>query len=298
MALRSMTGFGRAVTTLAGIPFVVEIRTVNHRFLDVKTRLSKTIGVLDGDVRAAVAARLARGRVEVSVSMGSEDAEAALVVIVDWDLAAEVHGAHMALAERFGLSTGLSATDLGRSAGVLRVAQTAIDPEDVKVGLLSAVDEALDMVLSMRTEEGAALAETVEGHLAQIEGHRAALSTRAPRQAAAYRSRLETRIRDMLKTLDLQADEGRILHEVAVFAEKTDVAEELARLGGHLAHVRTLVASDAPEGVGRRLDFMCQELNREANTVGSKAQDMAMTEVVVELKGELERLREQIQNVE
>ena len=101
MALRSMTGFGRAVTTLAGIPFVVEIRTVNHRFLDVKTRLSKTIGVLDGDVRAAVAARLARGRVEVSVSMGVEDAEAARVVIVDWDLAAEVHGAHMALAERF-----------------------------------------------------------------------------------------------------------------------------------------------------------------------------------------------------
>jgi len=178
------------------------------------------------------------------------------------------------------------------------VTQTTIEPEEVKTTLLAAVDHALDMVIAMRTEEGAALAETVEGHLAQIEAHRTALSTRAPRQAAAYRNRLETRIREMLKTVDLPADEGRILHEVAVFAEKTDVAEELARLAGHVAHVRTLVAGDTKEGVGRRLDFMCQELNRETNTVGSKAQDMAMTEVVVELKGELERLREQIQNVE
>lgn len=298
MALRSMTGFGRSVATLEGVPFVVEIRTVNHRFLDVKTRLSKSLAVLDGEIRSLVSGRLARGRVEISVSTGHDEGDGGRTVVVDWDLADEIHRAHTALAEKFDLPTGLAASDLARSAGVLRVTQSTIEPADVKTALLATIGEALDMVVAMRREEGAALAETVEGHLRQIEAHRATLSKRAPRQAAAYRNRLETRIRDMLKTVDLETDENRVLHEVAVFAEKTDVAEELARLAGHVSHVRTLIDSDAAEGVGRRLDFMCQELNREANTIGSKAQDMAMTEVVVELKGELERLREQIQNVE
>ena len=298
MALRSMTGFGRAVTALAGTSFVVEIRSVNHRFLDFKTRLPKELGGMEAAVRAVVSERLSRGRIEVSVSTGTDEAKGTHRVVLDQVLAAEVHRAHETLAEALGVENGMRAVDVARVPGVLRVETSVVKADEVGAGLLAAVGEAVDMVVAMRDAEGAALTSTIEGHLEQIESLRAALSTRAPRQAAAYRSRLESRLREILKSMDVTSDEGRVLHEVAVFAEKTDVAEELARLKGHVAHVRTLMADLASEAVGRRLDFMCQELNREANTVGSKAQDMAMTEVVVELKGELERLREQIQNVE
>jgi uncharacterized protein (TIGR00255 family) len=298
MALRSMTGFGRAVTTQAGTSFVVEIRAVNHRFLDFKIRLANELGALEADVRAVVSGRLSRGRVSVSVSTDTDEAEGEYRVVLDQALAHEVHRAHRTLAETFGVENGLRAVDLARTHGVLRVETCAVEADEVRAGLLAAVGEAADMVVAMRDAEGTALANTIEAHLERIEALRGALSTRAPRQAAAYRTRLESRLRELLETVDVTADEGRILHEVAVFAEKTDVAEELARLKGHVDHVRTLMADVAGEAVGRRLDFMCQELNREVNTVGSKAQDMAMTEVVVELKGELERLREQIQNVE
>ncbi len=299
MAIRSMTGFGRGDANLAGVHYAVEVRTVNHRFLDLKTRLPRELSAVEPLIRRRVGERVERGRVDVAVSAVGGGAGAPAQVVLSLDLAREVQTAQVRLAAELGLPSGsLTAAQLLAWPGVLQVVGADLDAAAVERVLGPAIGAALDGLVEMRTAEGSALAGGLGAHLDRVEALRAELCVQAPAQSQAYRLRLEERLRAFLADLDLHLDAQRVLHEVAVFAERTDVAEELARLVSHLAQGRALIAGSVGVGVGRRLDFLCQEMLREANTIGSKVQDASMTERVIELKGELERLREQVQNVE
>lgn len=296
MALRSMTGFGRRTIEFAGIEHTIELRAVNHRFLDVRLRLPRGLAPHESAVRTRIGERLERGRIDVTVTALGGDAAPAGAVRVNWPLAEAVRAAHAELAEKLDVPDACDSAIVAAWPGVLTaVADTEGESADA-APLLAGLDAALDGLIAMRRIEGESMAAVIAGHLDAIEVQRAALEAEAPEQSAAWRARFEKRLLETLSAVGREVDEGRLLHEVAVFAEKTDIAEELARLSSHIEQARGLLGGD--EAVGRRLDFICQEMLRETNTVGSKVQAVAMTRRVVELKGELERLREQIQNVE
>lgn len=295
MSIRSMTGFGRRTVDLSGIEHTIELRAVNHRFLDVRLRVPWALAMHEAALRARVAERLHRGRLDVTVTALGGDTPPARAVRVNWPLAEAVRAAHREMAAKLGVPDGCDTATLAGWPGVLAPASEGDDPDD-PAPLLAGLDGALDALIEMRAREGASLAAVVHGHLDAIETHRAALAREAPDQAAAWRARFEKRLHETLSAVGREVDQARVLHEVALFAEKTDVAEELARLASHIAQGRELLSEGA--AIGRRFDFICQEMLRETNTVGSKVQAVEMTRRVVELKGELERLREQIQNVE
>jgi uncharacterized protein (TIGR00255 family) len=302
MSIRSMTGFGRAAATLGETTYGVEARSVNHRFLEIRLRLPGALGHLEGAVRSLLGTRFRRGRVDLSaVSAFDVEGGKATAVEVDVGLARSLLSAHEVLARSLGVPLRVDTAELTSYPGVLVPVQAApLTPHDA-AALLAAVEQAADALLAMRVAEGEALAHEVSRRLDAVETLRGRIAARVPEQNRAYRVRLEGRMRELLQGLDLQTDQGRILHEVGIFAEKVDVAEELTRLASHLGQARSWLAVDAPtgeDGVGRRLDFLCQEMHREANTIGSKVQDIGVSELVIELKAELERLREQVQNVE
>ncbi|MCA9539330.1 MAG: YicC family protein [Myxococcales bacterium] len=281
-----------------GVRYSAEVRSVNHRYLDIKIRLPRELSAAEGFVRREVEARLARGRVDVNLSAGIGDASPPSHVAVNRKLAAAVRAAHAELAAHFAVPDVCDSSTLAAWPGVIEAVAPEADEAEAAAALGPALGEALDALSAMRAAEGDALSRLLSTHLDAIEKHRAVLLADAPAQATAYRARLESRLREMLDRLGADADPTRVVHEVAVFAERTDVAEELGRLASHLAQARDMLAAPSAEGVGRRLDFLCQEMFREANTIGSKVQSVEMVQRVVELKAELERLREQVQNVE
>lgn len=292
-----MTGFGRDSVEVAGVTYGVEVRSVNHRYLDVRTRLPRVFIAAEPAVRSRVAARVSRGRVEVVVQSPGGENPPPTDVVVNLELARAVHGAHRRIADALGVPEGVSAHVLAQWPGVVEPVVTPADEAELLDALLPALDRALDGLIRMRDNEGAALATELSRRLDSVDALRKHIQVLVPEQGRAYRERLEARLREMLADLEMKVEEGRVLHEVGVFAERADVAEELARLDSHLDQARALlVAEDAV--VGRRLDFLCQEMFREANTVGSKAQLLRISELSIELKAELERLREQVQNVE
>jgi len=299
MPIFSMTGFGRDTVELAGVTHVVELRAVNHRFLDLRMRLPRTLSSKEALIRGRVGARLTRGRIDLTISAIGTEGAPANGVRVNWPLARAVRDAHRELADRLGVPDDCDSTRVASWPGVLTpVAEDAGAGEEIDPILEAALDRALDALVDMRAAEGLALADVLRAHLENIEDHRGAIEADAPAQARAWQARFEKRLKDTLANTGRDVDEGRLLHEVAVFAEKTDVAEELARLTSHLDQARLLVDEGADDGIGRRLDFMCQEMLRETNTIGSKVQAVELTRRVVDVKAELERLREQVQNVE
>jgi uncharacterized protein (TIGR00255 family) len=300
MSIQSMTGFGRAAASVGGFAYAVEIRAVNHRYLDIRVRLPRELAAAEAAVRTRVGARLLRGRIEVGVYEVTGEVEGTARVALDLGLARAVREAHRTLADTLELLDTADAATIAAHPGVLVPAVPSLTEEQVERDLGEALERAIDGAVDMRRREGGALATELARLLDRIMGFQAQLSTRAPQLSAAYQARLERRVRDLLTEAGADADPGRILHEVALFAEKSDVAEELARLASHVAQARALLTDKEakPEPCGRRLDFLCQEMAREANTVGSKVQDLEMSRVALDLKVELERLREQVQNVE
>ncbi|MEZ4471634.1 MAG: YicC/YloC family endoribonuclease [bacterium] len=296
MSLNSMTGFGRAATTIDGAPHTVEIKAVNHRYLDVKIRLPRALAPLEVEVGRRVRATLGRGRIEVTISGGGGEAGVANDVAVDLGLARRLLAAVEELGAELDLPGKPDVAFVAQWPGVLQPVVRDVDPADLAPALGAAVDAALGALQAMRAHEGAALAAEIEGMLAAIEADRLVLVGAAPEQDRAYQQRLRGRLDEFLADSGVALDAGRLLHEVALFADRTDVSEELARLQMHLDQARSLLAADTP--VGRRLDFLCQEMFREANTLGSKVQSADLTSKVVELKSRLEQLREQVQNVE
>jgi uncharacterized protein (TIGR00255 family) len=290
--IRSMTGFGAGKGGEGGEAVEAEVRSVNHKFCEVKVRLPRELGALETEITRSVKDRLARGGIDVSIRRSSS--RAALAPRVDADLAAEYARAFEDVRARLGLAGGVALSDVLAAAGVVTLEERSVDLDAARGSVAAAVSAALAGLLSMREHEGIALARDLEGRLAVVESIAARLAEAAPRTLESYRARLEERVAELSR--GLAPDPARLATEVALFADRTDVTEELTRLASHVAQMRALLSSGEP--AGRKMDFLVQEMHREANTVGSKSQSAEAAASVVNLKAEIERMREQVQNVE
>ena len=291
--MKSMTGYGRCHIEEDGREMTVEVKSVNHRFLDISYRLSRTLSFLDDAVRKGVGARLARGHVDVFVSYANHRQDAK-EVRVDTALAVAYRSALAELAAAVGVaSADVPLTDYARLPDVLTVQEKEEDQQVVRDLFERALDGALSGLIAMREQEGERMRADILEKIANIESIRNRVSERAPLVVAEYRDKLHQRIAQLT---DGEIDEARLITEVAIFADRAAIDEELVRLLSHIVAIRETV--ELAEPVGRKLDFLVQELNREVNTIGSKASDTMIAQAVVSAKGEIEKLREQVQNVE
>lgn len=289
--IRSMTGFGAGRSAVAGEEIDAEARSVNHKFCEVKVRVPRELTSLELEVARIVKERLARGGVEVTLRRGGRSAVAPRV---DTALAAEYARAFRDIQAHLGLAGGVALSDVLAAEGVVRLEERPVDAEAVRGAVLAAVDQALGALLAMRAREGDALARDLEGRLAQVEALVARVEQLVPGSVDHYRTRLHERIEEVARGVAI--DPARLAQEVALFADRTDVTEEITRLRSHLAQTRGLLAGAEP--AGRKMDFLVQEMHREVNTIGSKSQSAEIAALVVTLKAEIERMREQVQNVE
>lgn len=292
--IRSMTGYGRGDAQTPAGRFTVEVRSVNARFGEVLVRLPRDVTPLEDRVRAVVQSRVLRGRVEVTI-MRDDRAARMKAVRADADLAAAYAQALRDLADVMGVPDGISLSQVAAFPDVIRVEEAKEDLEALWPALAPAVEAAAEDLVAMREAEGRRLAEDLEARLAHLEALAAEVEARSRLTVSAHAVRLRDRITELLGGFPL--DESRLAAEVAIFAERSDVSEEVTRLRSHIAQFRADLR-DSPGAVGRRLEFVLQEMGREVNTTGSKANDLEITRAVIAMKGELESMREQIQNVE
>jgi uncharacterized protein (TIGR00255 family) len=290
--IRSMTGFGAGRASDGDEEIDVEVRSVNHKFCEVKVRLPRELAGVETEVTRAVKERLARGGVDVTARRAAT--RGAVFPRVDVALAEQYARSFREIQERLGLPGTVGLGEVLASEGVVRLEERAPEPEAACRALMAALEQALIALAAMREREGAALARDLDGRLGQIELLVARVETLAPLSIEHYRTRLQERIAEVAR--GFTPDPARLAQEVALFADRMDVSEELTRLRSHVEQVRGLLAGDEP--AGRKMEFVVQEMHREANTIGSKSQSAAISSSVVALKAEIERMREQVQNVE
>jgi len=291
--VRSMTGYGRNQEVLNGLSVVVELKSVNHRFYEYSSRLPRGYGFLDDKLKTHLQQRISRGKVDVFVQIHSLET-AGSEVVVDHGLAESYLKALRELSDRYELRDDVSASALSRYPDVLTVRQAEVDEDAVWETVRTVADGALERFVAMRELEGARMREDVLSRAATIRQAVAVVEEKSPETVRAHMEKVETRMRELLDGVPV--DEARLLNEAAVFADKVAVAEETVRLNSHLDQLEQLLNSD--EAVGRKLDFLVQEINRETNTIGSKCSDLNLTRIVVDIKAEIEKIREQIQNIE
>ena len=291
--MKSMTGYGRARQVLHGRTVTVELRAVNHRYLDCTVKAPRQFGFLDDAVKKAAAARIARGKTEIYVSVETDEG-GDLSVTVNHALAERYLAALRELSEMYGLRDDVTVMSLAKLPDVLGSERIEQDADELTQDVLTVFSEACDGFDQMREREGAKLRTDVEEKLARIESLVTSVETAAPETAAAYEARLRQKLETVLAATDI--DESRIIAEAAIYADHVAVDEETVRLRSHIAQLRQMLESGSP--VGRKADFLIQEFNREANTIGSKCQNADIAKVVVDLKSEIEKIREQIQNIE
>ncbi len=291
--IKSMTGYGRARETVNKRDITVELRSVNNRYLDCTVKLPRVFLFAEDAIKSMVQKSVSRGKVDVFVTIDATGADES-VVSVNESLARGYLTAIRAMGETFGLSQEISARELARMPEVLCVTKAEEDLESVAADICSVLEKALAAYQRMRETEGAKLAADIEGRLQTIETLTAAVEERSPQTVAEYREKLLNRMAEVLSSTTI--DESRILTEAAIFADKVAVDEETVRLRSHIAQLREMLRSGEP--VGRKLDFLIQEVNRESNTIGSKCSDLEITRKVVALKAEVEKIREQVQNIE
>ena len=289
----SMTGYGRARQTLNGRDITVELRSVNSRFLEYSSRIPRAFSFLEDPLKKLVSARVSRGKVELSLTVQSVEA-ADTVVSVNWTLVKGYHDALVELSERLELKNDMTAGMIARFPDVLSQTAAPLDEEALWENVRTVAEQAVDAFLSMRAVEGEKMREDLLNRLTTVETLVTGIEQNSAGRVQAYTDKLYARLKELLD--DRNIDEGRILTEAAIFADKTAIVEETVRLRSHVAQYRQILSGDGP--VGRKLDFLTQELNREANTIGSKCQDLEITRLVVELKAEIEKIREQLQNLE
>lgn len=289
-----MTGFGRGSYNGHGLSLSVELKTVNNRFLDVNVRLSGELQKLEAEIKRSVGARLARGRVDVNFQF---DRDESVSYEVNSPLISSYLAALKDLKNEFDLPGEPDINVIARLPNVLLVKKEEIS-EDFEAAVKTALDAALDDLQQMRTKEGELLMAELETRLRHIEERLGPIESEAAKVPDEYRERLAKRIGDMLTRAELQVelDQGRLAQEVAYLADRADISEEIARLRTHIEHFRGIM--DEEKEVGKRLDFLTQELNREANTITSKTTNMVIKENALKIKGEIEKIREQVQNVE
>lgn len=289
--IRSMTGYGRAGQVRNRREITVELRSVNNRYLDCAVKMPHLYLFAEDALKKTVQRRVSRGKVDVFITVDASAADT-VTAKVNRELAAQYAAALRELSEIVG--TDLTGQLLTRFPDALTVTKDESDAEAVTADLCAVLEEALEAFQAMRVKEGEKLAEDIGARLDTIERLTGEVEARSPETVREYREKLFRRMREVLE--DSAIDEQRILMEAALYADKVAVDEETVRLRSHVSQLREMLSSDAPQG--RRMDFLIQELNREANTIGSKCVDTAIARIVVELKAEIEKIREQTQNIE
>ena len=291
--LNSMTGYGRGSVQQDGRCFTVEIKSVNNRYLDINIKLPRQINALEENIRKYIVSKISRGKTDVYILQdrySDDDVE----VKVDEPLAKAYYIAYKELVEKFQLRDDITVSLLSKSPDVIQINKKDEDMEKVWETLKTAIDEALNMFVDMRQKEGLKLGNDIIDRCNIIASKISDIDKRSPEIIDEYRKKILLRVSEFLK--DVAVDEARLLNEVAFFADKCSVTEELGRLNSHIIQMKENL--NASEPVGRKLDFLIQEMNREINTIGSKSNDLYITNIVVDIKSELEKIREQIQNIE
>ena len=291
--VKSMTGFGRGHQVLNGRDITVEIRAVNHRYYEFSSRLPRSLGYVEDKLKTLLQGRISRGKVEVSVLINNVEA-ADEKITINHEIVKEYIDAMRSVKDEFGLVDDLSLSNILRIPDAFTVVKTETDEAQLWEDIRSTAEEALEHFISMRENEGERMKQDVLSRLAKIEEWVGVVETRSPMVVEDYRKRLYDKMCEVLSSTNI--DENRILMEAGIFSEKTAVDEETVRLRSHIAQFRGMLESGEP--VGRKLDFLVQEMNRETNTIGSKVQDIEVTRIVVDQKSEIEKIREQIQNIE
>ncbi len=291
--IRSMTGFGRAQQILDGMSISVEIKSVNHRYFDFSSRVPRVYGFLDEKLKNYIQTRVARGKIECFVQIEAleiEDCE----VSVNHSLASGYIAALKELCERYDLKNDITVGTVSRNHEIFSVHKSEADEERIWNAVRTVADSALDSFVSMREREGVKLKNDILSRCDIILEHVAFIEKRSPETVVEYNNKLLERMKTVLT--EVQVDEQRILTEAAIYADKIAVAEETVRLRSHIEQMHEFMQSN--EAIGRKTDFLVQEFNREANTIGSKAQDVEIARHVIDIKAEVEKIREQVQNIE
>ena len=291
--IKSMTGYGSAKGTVEDLEIRVELKSVNNRYLDTSVRLPRSFLFAEEMVKSLVQNHISRGKVDVFINVDSS-AAGDMAVKVNEALLKGYVDAIRHIAAEYDLSDDLTAQSVSRFPDVLTVEKKDLDAEAISAGMEKIVEEALKDFDAMRTREGEKLRDDVLTRLGTIRGLVETVEEKAPETVAAYRRRLEQKMAEVLGTAGI--DENRILAEAAIFADHIAVDEETVRLRSHMAQLTGMINGNSP--TGRKIDFLIQEFNREANTIGSKCQNSEIAHVVVDLKSEIEKIREQIQNIE
>ena len=291
--VKSMTGYGRGEQTLHDRKITVELRSVNNRYLDCSVRMPRVYLFAEDAIKTKVQQSISRGKVDVFITLDSSAAEQ-LKVSVNRSVADGYHGALKELAQIYGLTDDISVSLLSRFPDVLLAEKAEEDAEQVAQDICAVLELALADFDQMRTREGQRLSDDILSRAAAIENMVSFVEERSPQTVSEYRARLEERMREVLENTQLEP--ARILTEAAIFADKVAVDEETVRLRSHIAQLREMLSKGG--ATGRKLDFLIQEFNREANTIGSKCNDIQISRQVVDIKAEIEKIREQVQNIE
>ena len=281
--IHSMTGFGRCETEINGREISVEIKSVNHRYFEFNCRTPRAYSFLDEKLKSYTSTRVSRGKIDMFVA-------------VNHQLVAGYLAAMKEISETYGVADDATAVSLSRFPDIFTVHKAAEDEEQITADVLTAASKALDAFVAMRAAEGEKLKADILGRTETILSIVSEIEERSPQTVKEYEERLLDRIRQTLDSFSVEIDEQRVLTEVALFSDKVAVAEETVRLRSHIDQLREFLDRDEP--VGRKLDFIIQEMNREANTIGSKVQDAVLAHKVVDIKSEIEKIREQVQNIE
>lgn len=291
--IKSMTGYGRAQKKMGDKTFLIEVKSVNHRYFDFTGKFPRSYGFLEDEVKASCQQRMNRGKVDLYVTVLSDESGDVHVGVNRPVLESYLAALHT-IRDEYHLVDDVTVMQVARLADVLTVEKKEEDQEEIKSSVLHVLDEALDDLMEMRCREGRNLYHDLTMRGTVLEQLRKDIEAMAPQVEQEYEKRLRQRMEEILGTTDY--DPQRLLQEVAVFADKVSITEELVRLGSHIKEYQRLLEQDIP--VGRKLDFLIQEMNRESNTIGSKCNFVEITKKVVDLKSELEKIREQIQNIE
>ena len=291
--VKSMTGYGRCEETVGGRRITVELKSVNHKYFEFSPRVTGGYGFLEDKLKTYVQSRVARGKIDLFLSIETlEDAD--VIVSVNHSLAAGYIAALREITERYKLPDTVTVNSLSRYSDIFSVHKAPEDEEAIWAAVKTVLEKAVDAFIAMRETEGRRLYDDVMSRAAVILELVGKIEARSPETVKEYRERLEAKLREVLS--DTTIDEQRILTEAAIFADKVAVAEETVRLRSHFEQLKALLNAEEPSG--RKMDFLVQEMNRETNTIGSKASDSQIAYMVVDIKAEIEKIREQIQNIE
>ena len=291
--IRSMTGYGRVQQSVDGYNILVEIKSVNNRFFDFSARVPRVYGYIESKLKAYIQNFISRGKVDVLVGIDAIEGQAA-EILLNYRLAGSYVAALKELRDEFELRDDISVSSVARYTDIFTVLRSPENEEKIWNAVKTCVDAAIFEFIKMREAEGERLCKDIAARAEMIRGIVEKIEQRSPETTKEYHNKLRTRMAEILN--DSKLDESRILLEAALYADKVNVTEETVRLMSHITQFESILNSDDP--VGRKLDFLMQEMNREANTIGSKAMDVEMAGYVVEIKAELEKIREQIQNIE